>query len=112
MKKKYLIITYFKDSYFFPFLESESIKICEPFKSRDFIHRFLFRLPILSTLSYGFKNELKDVDKVVIFDSAYNYWLGYYLNKRFLKEIPSIKEDNIKENSWREIHEIKRIIRL
>lgn len=79
MKNVTLVITYHKKAYFFPYVKDDSIIIDEPIKNKSKLMRLLFRLPILSIISYGFKKDLKSANKVIIFDSAYNKWLGIYL---------------------------------
>ena len=85
--RNYLILTYHKDAYFFPYLKAENIRICEPIRNKSSIMRFLFRIPFLCLISYGFLKELYNADKVIVFDSAYNKWLGIYLKYKKQKDI-------------------------
>lgn len=81
-KKRTLILTYHKDAYFFPYIKDTDILICEPIKTKSKLMRALFRIPFLCLFTYQFKKELKKVDRVIIFDSAYNKWLGIYLKHK------------------------------
>lgn len=84
---KYLIITYHKDAYFYPYLKADNIVVCEPIRNKSFVMRFLFRVPILCLFSYAFLRELKKADKIIVFDSAYNIWLGLFLKHYKKKNI-------------------------
>ena len=83
----YLILTYHKDAYFFPYLKADNITVCEPIRNKSAIMRLLFRIPFLCLISYGFFKELYKADKVIVFDSAYNKWLGLYLKHKKGKNI-------------------------
>lgn len=95
---KYLIITYHKDAYFFPYLKTENIVVCEPVRNKSSFMRALFRIPFFSIFSYAFRKELRYADKVIVFDSAYNKWLGLYLKKK--------KKDNVYLYFWNPIEKM------
>lgn len=79
--EKTLVITYHKDSYFYPFVKNKKIYIEEPIRKKNNIYKVLFRIPFLSIFTYDFLDKLDEVSKVIIFDSAYNWALGFYLTK-------------------------------
>lgn len=82
---KTLILTYHRDAYFYPFVKSRNIYIEEPIKKRTFLYKIFFRLPVFSIFSYGFLDKISKVNKIIIFDSAYNWLLGIFLVK-FLRK--------------------------
>lgn len=86
--EKTLILTYDKNAYFYPFVKNKNISIEEPIKKKNIINKIFFRIPILSTLSYGFLPILDEIDKIIIFDSVYNFALGFYLKK--IKKIEKV----------------------
>lgn len=81
MKKETLIITYHKDAYFYPFVKDKNLHIKEPIKNKSILSKIFFRIPFLSIFVYDFLNELESCEKIIIFDSAYNWALGFYLRK-------------------------------
>lgn len=79
--EKTLVITYHKDAYFYPFVKNKNIYIEEPIRKKNNIYKVLFRIPFLSIFTYNFLDKLNGITKVIIFDSAYNWALGFYLTK-------------------------------
>ena len=85
---KTMILYYNTNSYFFSYLQNSTIRCFKVYKKINKITSVIRRIPFFCVLGYGeWVNNLKEYEKIIIFDNAFDKNLAKYLRRHFCGEI-------------------------
>lgn len=79
--KKYLILKYEDDSVFFPYLKETNLERIYKIKN-DFLIKLCKKLNIIFMILGSWKKNIKNIDKVILFDTGYHPGITKYIKKK------------------------------